>query len=495
MFNTATKTNPGRKGWKIKGGGHAGNIVAAPEFRGSTVQVCGLWPFNIGTASPMIGVPLGFNLLSGETVCSDPISWFHHANFIPNPSLLVTGKPGLGKSTLVRRMVTGLCAYGVTPMIFGDLKPDYRNLIKVLGGNIIELGRGRGKLNILDPGSAHKSIERLTGPRKQHLKADLNGRRLNLLASIIASNREASITDHEWAILSRCLQIIDDKFVPGEATLHDLVNLLAQGPTELQEITLSRGNKQTYNTNIDLLQRSLISLIQGALGEVFAHKTTTQIDLTKPTCIDISSLPESDQKLQSAVLLASWGEGFGSIAALQALTDAGVEPQRNFLVVMDELWRVLGSSGKMNERIDAITRLDRSLGVGTIMITHSLADITTQDGTAGTLADRMGYFAMAGQPKSEIDKVRNILDMSNAEADIVTSWVAPDTMSKQGGRNAPSGRGKILLKIGGGTGIPVQVTLTDIEQAVNNTNQKWEKKSTKNERPMVDLEHWEESGN
>jgi len=56
----------------------------------------------------MTGVPLGRNLLSGATLCCDPISWFQRANLISNPSAFVLGKPGLGKSTVVRRMALGL---------------------------------------------------------------------------------------------------------------------------------------------------------------------------------------------------------------------------------------------------------------------------------------------------------------------------------------------------------------------------------------------------
>jgi len=32
----------------------------------------------------------------------------------------VLGKPGLGKSSLIRRMAIGLCGFGVQPLIFGD---------------------------------------------------------------------------------------------------------------------------------------------------------------------------------------------------------------------------------------------------------------------------------------------------------------------------------------------------------------------------------------
>ena len=43
------------------------------EYRGTTVQVCGLWPYVVGAGTPMVGVPLGLNLINGSTVCGDPI--------------------------------------------------------------------------------------------------------------------------------------------------------------------------------------------------------------------------------------------------------------------------------------------------------------------------------------------------------------------------------------------------------------------------------------
>ena len=99
-------------------------VQAAPEWRGTTVQVCGLWPFAAGTGSPMIGVPVGRNLLSGATLCAirSPGS---RARLISTPRVSCSACSGLGKSTLVRRMVLGLTGYGVLPMVLGDLKPDY----------------------------------------------------------------------------------------------------------------------------------------------------------------------------------------------------------------------------------------------------------------------------------------------------------------------------------------------------------------------------------
>ena len=125
---------PSMRGWMGRGRGEAAVLQPADEYRGSTVQVCGLWPFSVGTGAPVVGVPFGRHVHTGATVCCDPISWFQRAQLISNPSAFVLGKPGLGKSTAVFRMAVGLAGYGVIPLVLGDLKPDYVDMVQALGG-------------------------------------------------------------------------------------------------------------------------------------------------------------------------------------------------------------------------------------------------------------------------------------------------------------------------------------------------------------------------
>src|SRR4051794_16424108 len=138
-------------------------VEAAPEWRGTSVQVCGMYPFSAGTGSPMLGVPVGRHLTTGATLCCDPLNWFSRAQLISNPSAFILGLPGLGKSTLVRRMILGLAGQGVVPLVVGDLKPDHVPVIEALRGDVITLGRGRGHLNVLDATEALAAAVRLTG--------------------------------------------------------------------------------------------------------------------------------------------------------------------------------------------------------------------------------------------------------------------------------------------------------------------------------------------
>lgn len=467
------------RGWNRPFGGRVDVVVPAPEWRGTSVQVCGLWPFGPGIGTPLVGVPIGRHLITGATVCSDPLSWFEHG-LLANPSLWVEGRPGLGKSTMVRRMLLGLSAFGVAPMVFGDLKPDYRLLVEALGGNVVELGRGRGTLNVMDPGAAVATAKRLTGKARERLIADAHARRLNIVSTLIAIGRTRAPDDHEIAVLAAAMRVLDDTYEPGEATLLELIEVLAEGPAPVRAVTLDRGDDARYRAAVDPLQRSLAALVEGAMGGVFAHRTTTHIDLTKALCIDISGISEADEQLQAAALLACWGEGFAAIEGAQALTDAGLAPQRNFVLVMDELWRVIRAGSGMIDRVDAITRLDRSKGVATIMVTHTLKDLMAvsaeQRPKATGFADRAGYHAFVGVPRSELGPIRELFDLSDTEAQLLTSWVSAEGLTHRGtGRSQPIGLGKVMFKVGSAPGIPVQVELAESELAINNTNTRWQR--------------------
>lgn len=462
------------------GGGLASHVEAAPEWRATTVQACGLWPFPCGSGAPMVGVPLGYHLLSSETVCCDPVSWFHPAGLISRPSAMLLALPGLGKSTVARRMMVGLAGAAVWPLVVGDLKGEHVGVIRALGGRVVALGRGQGTLNVLDPGSGTRAAQRLTGNARTKLLADVAGRTLNVVSALVALNRRRQVTDLEETILSVALRLLSDRYPAGEATIHELVGLMELGPQELRDMTLDRGDDTRYREAVDPLQRSLLALTEGALGQSFAARTTVEMDLSGPLCVDISGIGESDEKLAAAALLACWAEGFGAIAAASALADAGAAPQRNYLIVVDELWRVLRASGSgMVDRIDALTRLDRHLGTGTLLITHTFKDLLSVPDPADAMKargflERVGLKIVGGLPAGELEGLDDVVGFSERERQMVVDWSSPPSWDPRTRRDAaPAGRGKFLLKVGGRPGIPFRVALTPAELSLNDTNQRW----------------------
>ncbi|WP_299039833.1 hypothetical protein [uncultured Pseudokineococcus sp.] len=472
---------PPARGWAGRGGGQAGYVQAASTWRSTTVQACGLWPWSAGTGSPMVGVPIGRNIDTNAPVCADPISWFQRANLISNPSAFVLGKPGLGKSTMVRRWCAGLTGYGTLPLVLGDLKPDYVDLIRALGGQVIELGRGRGYLNVLDPGEARATAARLTGTAAQRVSAEAHGRRHQMVASLVSIARKAPPTDREETILDRALRVLDERTDHNRVpVLADLLQVLREAPEDVRAVALDRGSIDRYRDITEHLESTLIGLTGGGrLGEMFSAPTTTPMRRDAPVVFDVSSIDEADTDLSAAALLACWSYGFGAVNNANVLADAGLEPRRHYFVVLDELWRALRASRGLVERVDALTRLNRQRGVGLAMITHTMSDLDALPDAddrmkARGFVERAGMVVAAGLPEAEMTKLNQVVRLSRTEQAKLVSWTDPpawDAIAQT--ESAPPGQGNFLVKVGGRTGIPVHVDLTAAELALNDTNKLW----------------------
>lgn len=490
---------PPLRGWVGRGGGASTVVQPFDEWRGSTRQVCGVWPFGVGTGTPMVGVPLGRHLFSGATLCCDPISWFQRANLISNPSVFILAKPGLGKSTVIRRMGTGLAGYGVLPLVLGDLKPDYVDMIEAQGGQIIKLGRGSGGyLNVLDPGESKEASKRLraAGFEKQalRLEAEAHGRRQTMVSALISIMRTEAPTDREETIIDRALKWLDEHH-EGVPVLGDLLRVIQNPPQEVRAVSLDRGSDEKYKNITENLEATLIGLTSGGrLGETFSQQTTNPMKRDRPVVYDVSTIDDSDEDLQAATLLACWSAGFGTVSVAHALADAGLEPQRHYFVILDELWRALRAGRGMVDRVDALTRLNRQRGVGLAMISHTMSDLlalpTEQERMkAKGFVERSGMVVLGGLPSEEMPQLTRAVPLSEAEQDLLAGWQDPPAWDAKSGREAePPGRGKFLVKVGGRPGIPIKVILTRTELEINDTNKLWHSQSRIGQDPVPEDE-------
>lgn len=478
---------PTARGWLGAGGGYVGRVDNPPHFRGTTKQVCGLWPFAIGSGAPTVGVPIGRDIFTNATVCADPISWFQRANLISNPSMFVLGLPALGKSSLVRRMAMGLNAFGVQTFVLGDLKPDYLKLIRAMGGQVIRLGRGVGYLNVLDPGEATEAIKRLREAgfedEAEQVEAEVHGRRLTIVSALLTVLRREAPTDIEESILDQALRVLDEKLdrVP---VLADLLQVVQEGPTPLREVAVDRGDWTEYQRITRALEASLMSLARGGrLGDTFSRPTSEPMRLDRPVVYDISGIHETEEDLRAATLLACWSNGFATVNIAHILADAGLEPRRHYFVIMDELWQALRSGSGMVDRVDALTRTNRTMGVGQAMITHTVSDLnalpTEEDRKkARGFIERAGMVVCAGLPQGEMGDLTQSVPLSAAEQSLLMGWSAPPSWdSVKGQQTAPPGRGKFLVKVGGRPGIPVATKFVPTEEPVHDTNEKWHEQS------------------
>ena len=460
-------------GWKLPSAGRAAHITAAPEYQATTTQVCGLFPFVAGGGTPAAGTPVGRHQLQGEVVCLDPLAWLR-AGLVTNPGMFVLGQPGTGKSTLVKRLVTGSVATGGIALILGDTKPDYTMLAEHLGGQVIRIGRGLDRINPLDAGPLGQALRRMSGPDAAALRWEVRSRRLSLLMALCTLVREERISNAEEVILGRAIDLLDERLAgTREPAVPDVLAVIEQGPDILRSAARAPAPGR-YQQRTAGLVFTLDLLCTGSLAGVFDGPTSHPPNLDAPlVSVDISRVGAAGDKLLTAAMLCTWAYGFGVADAAAVLGDLGIARRRPYLAVMDELWRALRGAPGLVEYADSLTRLNRAKGMASIMITHSLADLdalaTEEDrAKARGFADRCAITVLAGLPPRELARVSQITPLTGPERELVTSWSAPD--SWQPGARHP-GRGKYLIKAGERLGIPVEMTLVGAEFSLYDTDQ------------------------
>ncbi|MFC8043047.1 hypothetical protein [Nocardia sp. NPDC057353] len=481
------------RGYAGPGGGRM-NVVGRPvEYRATTAQVAGLWPWSVGAGAPLIGTPLGSHLHTGAPVCFDPMNWFLRGSFITAPSLFVLGLNGFGKSSLVRRIVLGGIAQGITPLILADVKPDYRKMVEMVGGQVIDLGYGHGQLNPLAAGVLGAVVPLLDELPELQLQVlqDLRARQVTLIAGLVELVRGARVRDYEETLISTALRIL---YRPGSGytpesppIMENLLEVIVDGGEELM-LDAGADDEAEYQVAIKNLRRSLRALTQGPFGAVFNGQTSVPIDTSAvAVAIDVSHIPTGDKKLKAAVMLACWADGFASVEAAHVLADAGLGPQRYFQVVMDELWQVLGLGDFMVDRVDELTRLQRTIATALIMISHTIKDLQAL-GSEAAIAKALGFLERArakifgALPAEELNRLDSTVPFTAAEQEMVTSWSAPQALTGEAlkpgqQRPSPPGTGKFLLKIGEDRrpGIPfhMEFTLSEKESGIHETNQRF----------------------
>ncbi len=479
----------GPRGYRGRGGGSWRVLPTPASFRGTSVQVCGMWPFAGGSSRPVIGVPIGQDIETGSTVCCDPFSWFK-AGLISSPSMSVFGLQGLGKSSFTVRQILGLADQGVRPMVAGDLKGEYTRVIRALGGQVLRFGEGQ-RLNVLDQGAMAEAADRLDGEAGEALREQALQRSVTMVTTLLQIIRREHLEDWEQSLLGRAIRVLTEKHRAGGGqppTLPELAAIMQEPPQEMIRSILADGQGEYWDLT-KRLNRSVQSLLEGPLGRTFSGQTTERLRTDAPAVsIDISAVAKQSSDVLASVMLAAWSETFASIEAANALADAGRAPQRHFVTVMDEMWRPMRIEGAgLVDKLDEITRLNRSEGVGNIFITHSLKDMQSMSSAADNMkargfAERSGIVVTAGLAKEDLRALSEVKRMSEVEINTVAGWSTPPGWRQRMVRDPdtgqmrpapPPGAGKVLVKLGERAGIQTQVKLTPTELRLHDTNERW----------------------
>jgi hypothetical protein len=457
-------------GWPVAGGGRAPHVEGGELYAGTTSQLCGLFPFAVSSGTSVRGVPIGRHLLTAEPVGLDPAEWLRQG-LVSNTGVWVQGQPGIGKSAIIKRMITGLVAFGGVAVVPGDVKGEYSQLVEALGGSVWRVGRGLNSLNPLDAGPLRATLAAAVGAERERIAETIRVRRLSLLEALVTIVRRADVDVTERRLLGAALDDAVAASAPGEPVVPDVLRVLGAGSEQLRSIVASR-DAAGYRRAVRDLVNTLALLCDGTIRGIFDRQSSVGSGLDSPALsLDLSALGDDHDDALAAGMLCSWAWSSALIDGAAGV-DASAGPRRNVAVVQDELWRVLRAAPGLVERSDRITRLNRHRGVISFQVTHSLDDLEalpseTDRAKARGMVARNAIVVLGGMAEQELQALRRITPLSEGEAALVTSWAASPTW--MGGTLHP-GRGKYLIKSGERIGLPVSLRLTPSEQALYDTD-------------------------
>lgn len=486
-------------GYVGRGGGRWNRVPAPPLWYATSVQACGIYPFATGTARPVSGAPLGRDLLTGTAVALD-----HHSLYmegaISSPSLFLFGINGVGKSSTAQTITLGMIARGMVPAIFNPLKKgEHTPLVEESGGAVFEFGpTARHQLNLLSRGPLGRAAARIGGETGAELNRLATWKVVQQTQLALRVSRGVPLDDIDDAVVEAMVEDILARVAhPVTGDLEGAFN--APSPRVLAVAGLADAT--AFRARFQRLGESLRAMLGGDLGRLLGGTDSIEIDPGNRGgfCFDTSSIPDTASKLLSTAMLMSWSIGMDAIDAHWELakaeaavaTEAAAVGERytpevvwsGYTTLMDEFWYPIRSTPGIVDRVDALSRSNRSVGTAEMKITHSPKDMLSLRNEedrqkARGLAERAGLLGLMALTTDDLRALGEVKPLTPEEITYVSGFNAAKSWGS--GRvsewvralalDSPPGAGKVLFKVEGRPGVPVQMVKTETQQSLHVTD-------------------------
>ena len=381
-----------------------------PGHRVSTRHAQALYPFIAAGGMSGRGVFVGRDA-NGGAFCFDP--WLHYGEgTLDDPNVIVLGKLGQGKSSLVKTLLWRMLLFGRRAFVL-DVKREYGPLCEAVGVKPISLVPGGGVR--LNP---------LASRPEEHAQ-------LELLRAVTVTAVCGPLTQVEAGALREALRVV--RAQGREPTLPDIAAVLFTPVSQMAEHLQTSPSRLAADARRAAL--ALQDLCEGPLRGMFDGPTTPGLDLdARLLVLDLHAVRDSPAVGILMACASAW------ISALLART--ADRPGRERLInVADESWKIVQHAG-LGEWFQSNFKLARQFGVMNLIVLHKLADLHGA-GDAGSRAARIaeGLVADAStrivyhQDESQISLTRNLLGLSGAEAELISLLGPGQALWRIGGRS------------------------------------------------------------
>jgi hypothetical protein len=450
------------RGVRKAGFGWAPTLPPLAGYQMTSEQTAVMWPLIAGNGLPPAGAPMGFNVLSGGSFYCDPMGWVNDDSIpVANPNVFIFGKPGRGKSALVKAFMLRMIRFGYRSLVLGDVKDEYEDISRALGVEPYRIGPGLpGRINPLDPGPLAMDWERQDRAETARRGAVIFNRWLALIRGLVGSQR-VPFTPTEARVITHVLRELSG-WAQGQSRLSPVtipeVWRALDNPTSALVEACRYESEQDFYDSTRPLRDALGSLCEGELEGLFDAPSTFRPDWRAPIqTLSLASLQAAGNEAAMGIALMclnSWGQG------IREMADRGDRR----IVLRDEAWMQTRLGVEAVKTLDSNLRLSRNDGDIQLVTYHKPSDpLSAGDhgSQAAQIAKDLLHLAdvriLMGQDEEVASELGHLLGLSAMQQDLVTGWAMQD-------------KGRALWMVGDQR-YKIQTILTPIERSLTFTNE------------------------
>ena len=383
-------------------------------------SVAGSFPFTASNLNDGRGILLGSDRSSGVILLD---RWKREGSRT-NSNMLITGRPGVGKSTTVKKIILNDYGQG-RKVIMIDPEREYKDICKYVKGNWINCGGGAGgRINPLqvrlvplddeDEEAIEKGVQEYR-PLAQHFQT------LRTFFSLYLRD----LSGEDMARLEMALEeVYEDHNIKWDTWPEDVPNDSWPHIGHLYEWieTKSKSAKEW-----ERLALRLRSAAKGADSALWAGYSTIKDD-AEFTVLDIKNLMDGSQNIISAQYfnMLSWSWNQISMNRLEQI-DFGMD--EGYLIADPKAPDALRYVRNISKRI-------RKYEGGLIFITHNFGDVLHEDirlyGEA--IVDNPTYKIIMPQGEKDLELLTPLLKLSEQEVELLEKGGRGDALLIAGNR-------------------------------------------------------------
>jgi hypothetical protein len=449
------------KGVRARGHGWAASLPPLATYGITSEQSPVLWPLIAGDGLPPWGAELGYDVLSGGRFFCDPTGWVLDDSVpVTNPNVFIFGKPGRGKSALVKAFMLRMIRFGYRSLVLGDVKDEYEDLARFLGVEPFRIGPGLpGRINPLDLGPLAQDWAR-QGREEQHRRATVTFNRWLFLLRGLVGSQGVPFTPTEERVVNKVLRHLTGWTVRASrlapVTIPEVWAAL-DAPSDDLVRDCRYDSRQAFFDGTRPLRDALGALCEGSLQGMFDAESTYAPNWRAPIqTLSLRSLHDTGNNVAVGIALMclnSWGQGMREVSS----------PEDRRIVLRDEAWLQTRLSLEAVMALDANLRLSRTEGDIQIVTYHKPSDPLSagdQGSQAAQIAKDLLNLSdiriLMGQDEAVAAELAGLLGLTEMQQRIVTGWAMQE-------------KGRALWMVGD-LRYKVQTLLTPIEQSLTFTN-------------------------